>query len=151
MQEAARIADQLQKGHEGNAWHGPALSELLDGVTAQQALARPIANLHSICEIVMHLAAWTDLSARVLEGDQTREPEAGDWPPVSGADQTAWGLAVEKLNRAQQRLFQATSNLPDSRLQESAAGRDYTIGFMLLGILQHNAYHAGQIAFLKKA
>ncbi|HJQ24643.1 MAG TPA: DinB family protein [Blastocatellia bacterium] len=150
MKEAARIADQLQKSHEGNAWHGPALGELLDGVTAEQALARPLADAHSICEIVLHLAGWTDLTTSVLEGDPTREPREGDWPSLAEAGAGAWEQAVEKLNRAQARLFAAASKLPDSRLQETAAGRDYTIGFMLLGVLQHNAYHAGQIALLKK-
>lgn len=151
MSEAARLADQLQKSHEGEAWHGPALAELLAGVTAEQALARPLADAHSIYEIVLHLAGWTDLTVRVLEGDPTREPHEGDWPPGGEPSQAAWEQAVEKLNRDQTRLFEAASKLPDSRLQERAAGRDYTIGFMLLGVLQHNAYHAGQIALLKKA
>ena len=151
MTEAARIAEQLQKAHEGNAWHGPALAEILDGVTAEQALARPLAEAHSICEIVLHIAVWTDLTTSVLDGDPTREPREGDWPSVAEAGEAAWEQAVAKLNRAQTRLFEVAAKLPDSRLQETAAGRDYTIAVMLLGVLQHNVYHAGQIALLKKA
>ncbi|MGA2262460.1 MAG: hypothetical protein ABSH28_13620 [Acidobacteriota bacterium] len=37
MTEVERIADQLQRSMEGNAWHGPALLEVLEGVTAEEA------------------------------------------------------------------------------------------------------------------
>jgi len=46
--ELRRIEDQLQRSLEGNAWHGPAVLETLQGVTAEQAHAHPIAGAHSI-------------------------------------------------------------------------------------------------------
>jgi hypothetical protein len=55
MSEIHRIADQLKRSLEGEAWHGPALRELLSGVTAKQAAARPLAGAHSIWEIVLHI------------------------------------------------------------------------------------------------
>ena len=40
--EAARIAEQLTRAYEGGAWHGPAVREVLAGVTADAAAARPV-------------------------------------------------------------------------------------------------------------
>ena len=48
MTEIERILDQLKRAYEGNAWHGPSVSEALAGVNAAQAHARPLANAHSI-------------------------------------------------------------------------------------------------------
>jgi hypothetical protein len=42
MGELERIEDQRRRGLEGRAWHGPAVLELLAGVTVAQAHARPI-------------------------------------------------------------------------------------------------------------
>ena len=55
MKESERIADPLRRAWEGEAWHGPPLKEILAGVTAAQAAARPAAAAHSIWEIVHHI------------------------------------------------------------------------------------------------
>jgi len=57
--EAARIADQLRRAFDGDAWHGDSLFEILEGVTAAQTAARPITRAHTIWELVLHIAAWT--------------------------------------------------------------------------------------------
>src|SRR6267378_3569421 len=39
MKETDRIVDQLRRAYEGEAWHGPSVREVLEGVTASQASA----------------------------------------------------------------------------------------------------------------
>lgn len=150
MTEVARIADQLRRSFEGGAWHGPALMEVLEGVTAQQAAARPIAGAHSIWELVLHLWAWTEVEIERLAGKSVEEPAAGDFPAVTDTTEAAWRDALHTLERIHRDLFAAVEQLPESRLGEMAPGRDHTIYFMLLGQVQHTVYHAGQIAILKK-
>ena len=55
MTEIERIEDQLKRSLEGEAWHGPALEELLADVRAEQAAAKPVPPAHSIWEIVLHI------------------------------------------------------------------------------------------------
>ena len=62
--EAARIADQLRRAFDGTAWHGPSLMELLDDVDAATAAAKPLAKVHSIWELVLHVAAWDAAGCR---------------------------------------------------------------------------------------
>ena len=69
MTEIDRILDQLKRAFEGGAWHGPSVKEVLHGVTAAQAHARPLPNAHSIWELVQHIAVWEDVGRRRLEGD----------------------------------------------------------------------------------
>ncbi len=149
--EVARIADQLRRSFEGGAWHGPALLEVLDGVTAKQAAARPVAGAHSIWELVLHLQGWTGVELERLAGKTVEEREAGDWPAVTDTSKAAWREALRKLEKIHRDLFAAVERLPESRLQELAPDRDHTIYFMLHGQVQHMVYHAGQIAILKKA
>src|SRR5215831_15844308 len=80
--EAAGIADQLRRAFDGSAWHGPALLEILAGVDAATAASRPIANVHSIWELVLHIAVW-DRSGLVRLGGEKYQPTGDDnFPPV---------------------------------------------------------------------
>ncbi len=74
MRELDRIADQLKRAFEGEAWHGPAVMEILEGITAQQAANRPSRAVHNIWEIVLHIAAWERAGVRRLQGERAELP-----------------------------------------------------------------------------
>jgi hypothetical protein len=61
MKEVERIEDQLRRSLEGEAWHGPELLELLQDVSADEAAAKPLPSVHSICEISLHIIHWEEL------------------------------------------------------------------------------------------
>jgi uncharacterized damage-inducible protein DinB len=151
MSEIERILDQLQRAYEGNAWHGPSVREVLDGVTAAQA--QPVENAHSIWELVQHIAVWEDVGRRRLSGDRAQiaisSPE--DWPPPEDTSEVAWEQAKAALDRGHQALVEAITNTPESRLNEPIFEGMSTVYVTLHGVIQHDLYHAGQIAILKKA
>lgn len=149
--ETKRLADQLRRSYEGEAWHGPALRELLDGVTADRAAAKPISGAHSIWELVLHVEAW-EREALLVIGGKTFEMLDGDadWPPVRETTAEAWRAALERLESTTRELVAAIRGMDDAKLNESAGGREFNFYFLLHGVVQHNLYHAGQIALLKK-
>jgi uncharacterized damage-inducible protein DinB len=151
MSEIANILDELREIHNGNAWHGPALHELLAGLTPEQASARLVPNAHSIWEIVLHIAGWENVCCRRLEGDSATEPAEGDFPRTVEVSAEAWSRTLAKLESEHERLLSAVANLSDSALDSLIAGRDYSVRFLLRGIIHHHVYHAGQIALLRKA
>jgi len=151
MKEIERIEDQLRRAFEGKAWHGPSLQELLGDVTAAMAAARALADAHSIWEIVLHIAAWEDAVRRRLEGEPVELSTEEDWPPVKDTSEAAWKDSLEALRNGHTQLRGTISRLTDSQLEDVVAGKDYPGYFMLHGIIQHDLYHAGQIAILKKA
>lgn len=151
MTETHRINSQLKRAFQGQAWHGPSLRELLDGVTAEQAAAKPVPNAHSIWELVNHIIAWEQIVKQRLEGDAVNSiPAEVNFPPVSDASEEAWQGALQKLEVSNQSLREAIKRIDDAKLEEKAAGQDYSVYFMLHGVIQHDLYHAGQIALLKK-
>src|SRR6202158_4545839 len=153
MSGAARIADQLRRSFSGDAWHGDSVFELLDGVTAAHAAARPIENAHSLWGLALHMAAWDGVVLRRLGGEAVELSDAENFPPVTDASEAAWRKTLAEVRRGHEKLIAAVGGLPDSRLDEMVPGKQgahYTFYYMLHGVVQHELYHAGQIALLKK-
>ena len=153
MTEIERILDQLKRAYEGNAWHGPSVSEALAGVNAAQAHARPLANAHSIRELVHHIAVWENVGRRRLQGDraQIEISSLEDWPSADDRSEAAWVQAKAALDRGHEALREAIACVDESRLDEPILEGMSTVYVTLHGVIQHDLYHAGQIAMLKKA
>jgi uncharacterized damage-inducible protein DinB len=153
MSEATRIADQLRRAFAGEAWHGDSVFEILNGVTAAQAAAHPIKNAHSVWELALHIAAWDGAVLRRMGGVAVTLSDAENFPTVKDASDAAWREALAQVRRVHEDLVKTVSALPDSRLDEVVPGKEgahYTFYYMLHGVAQHELYHAGQIALLKK-
>jgi uncharacterized damage-inducible protein DinB len=151
MTETHRINIQLKSAHQGGAWHGPALNELLADVTAAQAAQRPVADAHSVWELVNHIAAWEAIVTRRLRGEEVSQvPDEINFPPVIDNSENAWQAALQQLAATNQALRNAVQEAGDERLNEPAPGKTHTLYFEVHGALQHTLYHAGQIALLKK-
>ena len=151
MSETSRIARQLKLAYEGEAWHGPAVLELLSGVDARAAAARPIPNAHSIWELTLHISGWENVIRRRLGGEACTLSDADNFPDVKDKSEAAWRKTVEALKLTNQELLKAMDALPDSRLADRVPGKNYDVYTMLHGAVQHALYHAGQIAILKRA
>jgi uncharacterized damage-inducible protein DinB len=158
MSEITRIVDELEREYTGDPWHGSPLRDILDGITAEQAVARPLANAHTVWQIVLHMTAWKNEVRRRLAGAPARDPEEGDWPEVGDPTAPRWKDAREGLDDAHRLLIAAIRELPESRLFAATSDpRDAPLGsgvsyyVLLHGIVQHDVYHSGQIALLKKA
>ncbi len=151
MREIERIEDQLKRAFEGGAWHGPGVLEILKDVTAGQAAARPIPGAHSIWELVLHIAAWEGACRRRLEGDRAELTDDENWTPVEDTSEFAWQQAKTKLIESHRRLRLALGKTDDSRLNEPILPGMSSVYVTLHGAVQHDLYHAGQIAILKKA
>ena len=157
MSEITRVADQLARAFDGPAWHGPSLNEILAGVTASAALARPIPGCHSIWELVLHIASWEDTVARRLRGEQIEDPVEGNFPqqpPNAEATEQAWAALRDKANERHAMLVEQVKSLTEDNyflMVTGDEGRSYRAWFMIHGAVSHVLYHAGQIMLLKKA
>jgi uncharacterized damage-inducible protein DinB len=152
MTLSARLADQLHRAFDGDAWHGDSVVEILQGVDAKTAAAHPVAGAHSIWELVLHIAAWDGAVLRRMYTDVPVElSDAENFPAVTDTSDAAWRRAVAEAEDVHAKLIAAVAGFPESRLTETIPGKDYDFTNMLMGVVQHELYHAGQIALLKKA
>lgn len=150
MTEVERIIDLMQRAFGGKAWCGSSLRAVLADVTPQEAAAKPISNALSIWEMVLHLAAWKGAVRQRLAGERIKLPVDGDFPPVGETGETAWKNALELLERRQEELRDAVAGVTDSQLNEPIVEGMASVYVTLHGGLQHDLYHASQIALLKK-
>ena len=156
MSETARIADQLRRAFHGDAWHGDSLLEILEGVTAAQAAARPVKHAHTIWELVLHITAWDNAVRRRLAGAAIDLSDEQNFPSVMDPSENAWRRTIEQARKVHNELVEAVTAFPNERLNERVPGKKsepdwYNFYYMLHGVAQHELYHAGQIALLKKA
>src|SRR5437762_10651580 len=107
VSEVERIRDQFRRAFEGEAWHGPSVLALLDGVTAQQAAAHPIQGAHSIWELTLHIAAWERACKRRLEGDPAQLTDEEDWQSIDDTSEAAWEQTKQHLIDTHRELMEA--------------------------------------------
>lgn len=155
--EPSRIIDQLVRAHAGDPWHGSPVVAQLQGVTAAQAAQRPPNGAHSIWELVLHMTGWRNEVAARITGKAAGEPEGGDYPAIGKPTSERWTAALGALDAAHRRLVDVTRALSDEQLwrptndsRNDPPAPGATAYEQLHGIVQHDAYHAGQIAILKR-
>ena len=151
MTRAAKIANRIERTVSGPMWHGPALTDVLDGVPRERAAARPIPGGHSIWEIVRHITAWAEIVKRRVGGEVVDPTSEQDWPPPPDQSHEGWARDVERLSTSHRELAETTRRLQDAQLDAMVAGAEYPVSVMLNGVVEHGAYHGGQIALLKKS
>jgi uncharacterized damage-inducible protein DinB len=151
MSQIDLIVDQLKRAFDGEAWHGPALMEILDGIDAKSAASRPVSAAHSVWELVLHVSAWEQVVTRRMQGETLTLTDEQNFGHVGQVNDENWRRAIQTLQKNHSNLISVVSSLPESRLTERVPGKDYDFLFMLLGTLQHVAYHSGQIAFIKRS
>jgi len=150
MTEIERIRDQMARAFRGEAWHGSSFLEVLDGVTAGRAAAKPHASAHSIWEIVLHVTASYDEIVARLHGKRVVLTPEDDWPAVEDTGESAWLNAKEKLEASHDKLLAAIVSIDDTKLDSQILEGFSSYYATFHGTAQHDAYHAGQIALLKK-
>lgn len=151
MGELERIANQARKMFEGEAWHGPSVMEVLAGVDADAAAAHPIPGAHSIWELVLHLIATQTVLLRRIRGEAPETRAEDFWPNFDSTSESDWIAMLDRLKRQEAELRGAIADFPDERLDARLTPNGSSAYNNFHGHVQHNAYHAGQIALLKKA
>jgi uncharacterized damage-inducible protein DinB len=150
--ECRRIADQLRRAFEGSAWHGPAIRELLAGMSAEHAIRRPIPPTHSVWELLLHIEAWEVVAINAIKGvPMPYLPPEQDFPVVRDNNDEVWRSLLTSVFSTNDELVRAIENFGDTHLTETVPGRKYDFYQLLHGMTQHALYHAGQIALLKKS
>lgn len=150
MTEIQRIREQLRNAIDGPAWHGPALRPLLAGFDAAAAANRPLREVHTPWEIVLHILAWLETAGLRLKGQKGEMTPTTDWPAVDGTSDAAWRELRERVASVHEDLQSLLEDMTDDELEEPVVGQEYRKNFMLHGVVQHTLYHAGQIAILTK-
>lgn len=142
---------------DGDPWHSSSIKKSLEGIDADAAARRSVPQAHTIWELVLHMTSWTREVASRVGGADAKNPV--DWPkPASAGGAAAWEAAKRDLATAHAELEAEVARLEPADLlrwvgdqRDPAAGTGLPVGTVIRGLLQHHAYHQGQIMILRRA
>jgi hypothetical protein len=152
--ECNRIGYQLASTIKEEARYGDSLREILKDVTAKQARTHPIANAHSIWELLCHVESWVKFVLGAIDGAPIPPwpamPVELDWPAITDTGEPVWKQAVDSFFSDHLTLVERINAFGEERLEATVPGRTYDFYRLFQSATQHVIYHAGQIALLKK-
>jgi uncharacterized damage-inducible protein DinB len=151
MSDVDRILAHYDQVMHGSAWHGDPVWQVLEGIPAKAAAARPLPDAHAIWEIVMHMIFWEDVVNQRLAGRRAGLIEEKNFPTMPEATEENWRRTLDELRASNQAFRDALSKLDAAKLGELSAAGKRTYYDEAHGIIEHHIYHLGQIALLKRA
>ncbi|GAB2696754.1 hypothetical protein GCM10027037_20890 [Mucilaginibacter koreensis] len=155
MATSAQLAKQFTEIFSGQPWYGNHIYSILEPVDFETAYDRPVNAGHSIIEILLHMLSWTEEVTARMGGKMASEPAGGDWPEAGDPDEQKWPQLVNNLKLANVNLEKVIQDFPAERWSEPVNDQRgtepvSTYQGLIEGFLQHQIYHAGQIALLTK-
>jgi uncharacterized damage-inducible protein DinB len=150
--EIQSIIRNLESILDGQPWYGRAVYVMLREVDESTASVKPGANAHSMLELLYHMLTWAEFTLKRIEKDTISDLEAFeklDWreidPKIHG-----WEEGLAAFIACHQHIIALLQTKDDEFLREKVDYRNYNVRFLLNGLAQHNIYHIGQIAYVKK-
>src|SRR5271169_5237733 len=96
--------DRVMHGDAHGAWHGDPIWQILEGISAECAAHRPIADAHTIWEIVLHMIFWERVATRRLAGQRAGLDEALNFPAPPAPSEANWQTTLEQFRGSNQEL-----------------------------------------------
>jgi uncharacterized damage-inducible protein DinB len=157
MDKSAKLQTQLETILYGQAWYGTPIYTILESIAFETAYEKPAGASHTIAEILMHMLAWTEEAVSRMQDKPASTPYRGDWPETSVADEEKWLQLISFFKLANVELTQLISAFPPEKWTEAVnddrgtyTGYPATHEALIVGLIQHHVYHAGQISLLNK-
>ena len=148
-----KLSERYQSILEGPAWHGLSTLQLLEGVSAADATARPLPELHTIAELISHMTAWKGWVVKVLNGETDYTIEINsqqDWPKHESLSEDEWKGLIDTFKQKHEELASMVDGLSEEKLSTIIPGKPFPYSAIVHGALDHDVYHSAQIAIVKK-
>lgn len=152
LKGATSAVQQLDKLYKGKNWMGISFTETIAAIDAGLAFRQPPGGRNSIAAIVRHIGDWNLFAYRKLQNDaqfDIDQEAAFDMQAYETDITTSWEALKKYLFDMHVQLLQIVPQLPAQQWEEQVSGRSYDKQQLLYGILEHDAYHLGQIVLLK--
>ncbi|MGI8891555.1 MAG: DinB family protein [Chthoniobacterales bacterium] len=142
------LLEELHSTHDKAEWFTP-VNKAVAGLTAEQAKwvpknakggLDPKAN-HSVGMLANHLVFWNENALARLRGESPSAPGSND-ETFNDFDAAHWDEIVQRLDKVMLNLEAEVEKMPEEKLAKAAQ----TISH----ICTHNAYHTGQILYVRK-
>ncbi len=135
------LAQQLKSTHDKQDWFVP-VNVALEGVTSEQATWKDGSGNHSIGQLANHLLFWNEHQLLKFRGEKGLPYNGDNEETFNTFNKEQWEQTVKKLSSVLSELEKLIQTSDEAFISKWAE----TIG----NISTHNAYHTGQIVFIRK-
>lgn len=135
------LLEQLRSTHNKAEWFVPA-NTAVEGMTAEQANWTDGKGNHSVGQLVSHLIYWDRRSLEKFKGEPLEKYDGNNDETFTSFDKKKWDEAVKQLDQVMTEWEQAVESADDAKLKDWYS--------QIAHIGAHNAYHIGQIVFVRK-
>ena len=140
----------LEAFFDGTPWYGSNYSGIISSIAEEEANWWP-PNGHSIHRLLLHMIKWRiSLSERLLGNMDFRagEDDPDNWPEAEEISKKSWEETKQEFVRQQNLIVAALREKDDTFLEEEfLPGKKF--GWLVQGVIDHDLYHLGQIAFVR--
>ncbi|MDN3723804.1 DinB family protein [Aequorivita sp. SDUM287046] len=150
MNETERIQTLFTDLYHGHPWLDVTLQDTLSRITATQANQRPISDGNTIWEIVNHLIAWRQNVLKRVQGEVLQTPSNNYIKRIEDDSKEAWQQTLEALETTQKEWLYFLNTFNEADFVKEYSVNKLTYYQHIHGIIQHDAYHLGQIVLLAK-
>ena len=137
----------------GQPWFGRAVYEILCEADESKVNTKPKGTEHSMIDLLWHMNTWAEFALGSLENrsaEEMKSIEANDWREIDPKTHT-WKKGLEQLKATHNKIVDILKQKTDDNfLGDIVPLRKFNFRYMLNGLIQHNIYHLGQVAYLKK-
>jgi len=151
MKETDRIIKLFEALFEGSPWIDVNITGALENITAEQAAKKTLPNRNSIWEIVNHIINWRLAVLKRIQEIPVVVPDNNFFEPVKDASESAWRNTLQQLQDSQQQWVDFLKTFKEEGFEKKYQKRNMTYYEHIHGIIQHDAYHLGQIVLLSKS
>jgi uncharacterized damage-inducible protein DinB len=150
MKETDRIIKLFDDLYQGTPWLDVTFMDTLKNMTPEQAARKIKPNWNSAWEVVNHVISWRLAILERIEGREVKSPEHNFFVPVTDQSQGAWNNTLARLQVSQDKWINYLRNFSEKEFDVVPDKKPYSKYELIHGILQHDAYHLGQIRVLTK-
>jgi len=150
--EIQSIIRNLENSLDGTPWYGRPVYAILREVDSSIVYKKPTPDSHSLIDLLYHMLTWAEFTLKRIERDDNFDLagfEKIDWRTIDPAIHK-WDEALAAYIAAHQQIVAHLQTKNDDFLSEVVDFRNYNFRFLLNGLIQHNIYHLGQVAYLVK-
>jgi uncharacterized damage-inducible protein DinB len=146
------LMKRLENTHSGEPWFGRSVQSLLADVDAKKAAVHKGGSSHTLLDILWHMNTWMAFSLDRIKKENNfdlKTAEALDWRKIDPKKDT-WKKALAEYEKLHKQTVKELHTKDDDFLLEIVEFRKYNFRYLINGLIEHNIYHAGQIALLNK-
>ncbi|MBS1511567.1 MAG: DinB family protein [Bacteroidetes bacterium] len=147
--EINRILKLFADLQHGYCWIGTNFKEVLHGVDASLAADVVLPDANNIWKLTAHIIYWRTTVVNRLTGSDN-PPPFKDFVLPNELTEATWKRTLQDFEAAYHALRAAIHNIKDEQLDKPSPKEGQTFYQLIMGCLQHDAYHLGQMVLLKK-